>query len=193
MHWKNIGDEDYAKESINSFYRVDRQMMRGVIDIEGLKGLVQQRRLPILYGSGHTPVGALIFCPYQYVINPGMRETLEIETEGSIIIVDEAHNIEDTCREAGSIEISLFTVMKVNKDLCISHAHFASPAHPGSMEREAGAEIFLMKIFERVSVGWLTREKLSQRAQRMLQRKRLRVVVILIPAEAILETWWGLT
>jgi regulator of telomere elongation helicase 1 len=30
-----------------------------------------------------------------------MRESLGINIENSIVVVDEAHNIEDTCREAG--------------------------------------------------------------------------------------------
>ena len=145
VHWKNIGDEDYAK-GIHQQLLPSRSPndTGGVIDIEGLKEFGSaEKGCPYFTAQAIHQSGAqIIFCPYQYVINPGMRETLEIETEGSIIIVDEAHNIEDTCREAGSIEISLFTVMNVIKDLCISHACTLPAQHIQGPWREAGAAIF---------------------------------------------------
>jgi fanconi anemia group J protein len=47
----------------------------------------------------------IVFCPFDYLVNPGIREAMEISLEDSIVIVDEAHNIEDVCREAGSFEV----------------------------------------------------------------------------------------
>lgn len=32
---------------------------------------------------------------------------MNIRLENSIVVIDEAHNLEDTCRESGSIEIRL--------------------------------------------------------------------------------------
>ena len=53
-----------------------------------------------------------------------MRESLGINIENSIVVVDEAHNIEDTCREAGSIDMSVSNFIEIMRDLCILHAHF---------------------------------------------------------------------
>ncbi|KAL6549145.1 hypothetical protein OROHE_008990 [Orobanche hederae] len=47
----------------------------------------------------------LIFCPYNYIINPVIRAAMEVDITGSIIIFDEAHNIEDITRDAGSIDL----------------------------------------------------------------------------------------
>ncbi|KAL7116480.1 hypothetical protein ACP275_03G007400 [Erythranthe tilingii] len=47
----------------------------------------------------------LVFCPYNYIINPVIRAAMEIDISGSIIILDEAHNIEDIARDAGSIDL----------------------------------------------------------------------------------------
>ncbi|GMH27362.1 hypothetical protein Nepgr_029205 [Nepenthes gracilis] len=47
----------------------------------------------------------LIFCPYSYIINPIIRRAMEIDIKGAVIILDEAHNIEDMAREAGSMEV----------------------------------------------------------------------------------------
>ena len=46
--------------------------------------------------------------PYQYILTPSMRETMEINLKNSIIIFDEAHNIGKAAEEAMSFEISTF-------------------------------------------------------------------------------------
>lgn len=47
----------------------------------------------------------IIFAPYIYLIDPLIRESSKISLENAIIVIDEAHNIEDTCREAASFEV----------------------------------------------------------------------------------------
>ncbi|KAL2232116.1 UNVERIFIED_CONTAM: Fanconi anemia group J protein [Sesamum indicum] len=47
----------------------------------------------------------LVFCPYNYIVNPVIRDAMEVDISGSIIIFDEAHNIEDIARDAGSIDL----------------------------------------------------------------------------------------
>ncbi|KAI3745620.1 hypothetical protein L6452_08021 [Arctium lappa] len=49
-------------------------------------------------------VAEIVFCPYSYIINPQIRKAMDISVKGNIIILDEAHNIEDIAREAGSID-----------------------------------------------------------------------------------------
>lgn len=40
------------------------------------------------------------------MIDPGIRSATSIDINGSIVIFDEGHNIEDVARDAGSIDIS---------------------------------------------------------------------------------------
>ena len=44
----------------------------------------------------------IVFAPYNYVLDPGIRNALGIELEGAVVVLDEAHNVEDTLRECGS-------------------------------------------------------------------------------------------
>ncbi|KAK8866713.1 hypothetical protein M9Y10_009680 [Tritrichomonas musculus] len=44
----------------------------------------------------------LIFCPYNYILDPVIKGMLELSLLNSILIIDEAHNIENICREAGT-------------------------------------------------------------------------------------------
>ncbi|KAI9113138.1 hypothetical protein K1719_015663 [Acacia pycnantha] len=47
----------------------------------------------------------LVFCPYSYIINPVIRGAMDVDIKGAIVILDEAHNIEDITRDAGSVDI----------------------------------------------------------------------------------------
>lgn len=44
----------------------------------------------------------LIFCPFSYLVDPLIRNSSDVHIKNSIVILDEAHNIEDTCRDAAS-------------------------------------------------------------------------------------------
>ncbi|VFQ82278.1 unnamed protein product [Cuscuta campestris] len=59
----------------------------------------------------------LVFCPYNYIINPIIREAMEVDISGSIIILDEAHNIEDIARDAGSIDLDEEVLLGLQAEL----------------------------------------------------------------------------
>ena len=59
----------------------------------------------------------IIFCPYNYLIDPLIRKSMEISVKGQIIILDEAHNIEDSAREGASWEVSQDDLMDAMQDL----------------------------------------------------------------------------
>lgn len=44
----------------------------------------------------------LIFCPFSYLVDPLIRNSSDVTVKNSVVILDEAHNIEDTCRESAS-------------------------------------------------------------------------------------------
>ncbi|KAI3786063.1 hypothetical protein L1987_45190 [Smallanthus sonchifolius] len=48
----------------------------------------------------------ILFAPYNYLIDPGNRKSLTIEWENSILIFDEAHNLEGICADAASFDLS---------------------------------------------------------------------------------------
>ena len=50
----------------------------------------------------------LIFCPYNYLLDPVIRRAVQIDLEDAVIILDEAHNIEDICRYLQGIETQHF-------------------------------------------------------------------------------------
>ncbi|KAJ2557904.1 Fanconi anemia group J protein [Coemansia sp. RSA 1933] len=76
-------------------------------DIEDLVNLGKQTMACPYYASREIAAQAdLIFCPYNYILDPAVREAAGISLEGNIVILDEAHNIEGAARDAASKEIT---------------------------------------------------------------------------------------
>jgi Rad3-related DNA helicase len=42
----------------------------------------------------------VVFAPYAYLINPGIRDAMNLSLRGDVVIIDEGHNIEGASREA---------------------------------------------------------------------------------------------
>ncbi|CAI0434835.1 unnamed protein product, partial [Linum tenue] len=59
----------------------------------------------------------LVFCPYSYVINPIVRGAMEVDIKGAILVLDEAHNIEDIARDAGSVDLDEDALGKLQIEL----------------------------------------------------------------------------
>lgn len=55
----------------------------------------------------------LVFAPYNYVLDPFIRKSLDISLENTIVVLDEAHNVEDTLRESGSGKFGEFELMEI--------------------------------------------------------------------------------
>lgn len=72
-------------------------------DIEDLVRLGRRLRSCPYYATRSLMENAhIVFCPYNYLIDPRIRASMEIPIKGNIIILDEAHNIEDSARESAS-------------------------------------------------------------------------------------------
>merc|ERR1719210_2284020 len=47
----------------------------------------------------------LLLIPYDYLINPQTRESLQVPLRNGILIFDEGHNIEKSCESVASFEL----------------------------------------------------------------------------------------
>uniref|UniRef100_A0A3Q2XFD4 DNA 5'-3' helicase n=1 Tax=Hippocampus comes TaxID=109280 RepID=A0A3Q2XFD4_HIPCM len=82
------------------------QLVHGVHqawDIEDLVSLGKRLRSCSYYAARELMQGSrIIFCPYNYLLDPVIRDCMEIDLAGHILVLDEAHNIEDCARESAS-------------------------------------------------------------------------------------------
>lgn len=78
-----------------------------VWDIEDMVALSKRHRECGFYHSRELLVDAnIVFCPYNYILDPSIRAAVSISLKNAIVIFDEAHNVEDTCRSAASMELN---------------------------------------------------------------------------------------
>ncbi|XP_063655195.1 Fanconi anemia group J protein isoform X4 [Pan troglodytes] len=48
----------------------------------------------------------IIFCPYNYLLDAQIRESMDLNLKEQVVILDEAHNIEDCARESASYSVT---------------------------------------------------------------------------------------
>ncbi|XP_052202294.1 uncharacterized protein LOC127808030 isoform X2 [Diospyros lotus] len=89
-----------------------------VYDIEDLVKIGQEMKGCSYFAARSMADDAqLVFCPYSYIINPLIRKAMEVDIKGAILILDEAHNIEDMAREAGSMDAEEDALHKLQTEL----------------------------------------------------------------------------
>lgn len=88
-----------------------------VFDIEDLVTLGRKHNCCPYYAARHIRNrAALIFTPYNYILDPQIRKSNSLELKDSVVIFDEGHNIEKICEESVSSELRSDTFA-----LCIQH------------------------------------------------------------------------
>uniref|UniRef100_A0A3Q3L5G2 DNA 5'-3' helicase n=1 Tax=Mastacembelus armatus TaxID=205130 RepID=A0A3Q3L5G2_9TELE len=92
--------------------------LREAWDVEDLVTLGKRLRSCSYYAARELMQGAsIIFCPYNYLLDPMIRESMEINLAGQILVLDEAHNIEDCARESASITLDYKSLQMSSDEL----------------------------------------------------------------------------
>lgn len=78
-----------------------------VLDIEDLIKAGQKLRCCPYFVSRELIEDAdIIFMPYNYLLDPKARKANKVELNNTIVILDEAHNVERMCEDSASVQIS---------------------------------------------------------------------------------------
>lgn len=95
-----------------------------ITDIEDLGSIVgnQHECCPYFFAKRKSADSDIVFIPYVYLIDPIIRKAYEIDLKQSIIILDEAHNVNRVCEDSASTSIkdSEITAAIRNLNLVIS-------------------------------------------------------------------------
>lgn len=87
-------------------------------DIEELTNLGTRTSACPYYASHELYQRAdLIFCPYSFLVDPVVREARGINLSGDVVILDEAHNIENYARDAASFSADVADMQRVVNDV----------------------------------------------------------------------------
>eukprot|EP00794_Sanderia_malayensis_P019946 gene19946-21899_t len=88
-----------------------------VLDIEDLAKLGDKNKVCPYYMSRELRTNAdLIFMPYNYVLDFKSRHANSIDLNGTIILLDEAHNVEQICEDTASFDLTSFDLASCMED-----------------------------------------------------------------------------
>jgi len=85
------------------FLRLSRpKQLPRIFDIEQFNEYCQESHAICPYYTSRLLINDvhIILCPYNYLIDPRVRNSMQMSLNNAVIIIDEAHNIEDCARES---------------------------------------------------------------------------------------------
>uniref|UniRef100_A0A3Q4BVD7 Regulator of telomere elongation helicase 1 n=1 Tax=Mola mola TaxID=94237 RepID=A0A3Q4BVD7_MOLML len=89
----------------------DRDLVNSILDVEDLvKYGNKQRVCPYYLARSLKQQADIIFMPYNYLLDPKSRRAHNIELNGAVVIFDEAHNVERTCEESTSFDLTPYYI-----------------------------------------------------------------------------------
>ncbi|KAG5456416.1 MAG: hypothetical protein BJ554DRAFT_3852, partial [Olpidium bornovanus] len=102
--------------------RASREIARGgkheVWDIEDLAKLGRSHKAcPYFAARALAEEADVVFLPYNYICDPVIRDAMEVKVDGAVVVLDEAHNIEDVARAAGSYEVTEIDLQHVAHEM----------------------------------------------------------------------------
>ena len=78
------------------------------MDIEDLlKDGMQHNTCPYYLAKSRLPGADIVVLPYQYILQPSLRRQLQLNLKNSIIMFDEAHNIDRNCEDVLSFDVQV--------------------------------------------------------------------------------------
>lgn len=87
-------------------------------DIEDLVAMGKKTKAcPYFASRSLLTTADVVFCPYNYIIDPNIRGQMGLDMKGHVVILDEAHNIEDSAREAASITLPSTQLLDVAEEI----------------------------------------------------------------------------
>lgn len=103
------------------------KLNENITDIEDLGSIGREHNCCPYYVAKQRAIESdIIFIPYSYLIDPTIRDANDIDLKHSIIILDEAHNVNRVCEDSASASIKVADISAALKDLN-SVIFFTSP------------------------------------------------------------------
>ncbi|VDQ16516.1 unnamed protein product [Trichobilharzia regenti] len=109
---------DVPRKKSDLSHAINKLDRSGPWDIEDLvEALTPLPSCPYYCSRSLARTADIIFCPYDYLLDPLNRASTSLEVSNHVIILDEAHNIEDASREAASFTLTEHQLKNAREDL----------------------------------------------------------------------------
>ncbi|XP_029392071.1 regulator of telomere elongation helicase 1 isoform X2 [Mus pahari] len=86
---------------------LEQELATSILDIEDLVKIGSKHKMCPYYLSRNMKQQAdIIFMPYNYLLDAKSRKAHSIDLKGTVVIFDEAHNVEKICEESASFDLT---------------------------------------------------------------------------------------
>lgn len=110
-----------------------------VVDIEDIVRIGKKLKCCPYFASKELMDDAdIIFMPYNYLLDPKIRKANKVDLHNTIIILDEAHNVEKMCEESASVQISSSEIAVAIEDVTSILVPMMENGGPDSFSMDAG-------------------------------------------------------
>lgn len=111
----------YSEGNFHNFASINRNFVTKVWDIEDACAFDRASKLCPYFGLKYLQKDAdIINCPYNYLLDPSVRQMMNIKLDDAVIVFDEGHNIEDICRDSASFRIDTVEIGRLIESINIS-------------------------------------------------------------------------
>lgn len=120
---KNLVDNPNSVEGCKHekkihFINKKPELQENIIDIEDLDQIGKKFSACPYYISKKKVKGSnILFMPYNYLIDPRIREANDINLCEAIVILDEAHNVNKVCEDSSSTSIEFVQIRAALRDI----------------------------------------------------------------------------
>lgn len=95
------------REHLETWSVENSHLQNQVLDIEDLVTIGKEQHMcPYFYSRDRMADAELVLLPYNYLIDPTIRSRLGLKMENSLLVFDEAHNLEGVCGDSASFDLS---------------------------------------------------------------------------------------
>ncbi|XP_065705862.1 regulator of telomere elongation helicase 1 isoform X5 [Patagioenas fasciata] len=85
----------------------EKELIESIMDIEDLvKNGNKHRACPYYLSRTLKQQADIIFMPYNYLLDSKSRRAHNLDLKGTVVILDEAHNVEKLCEESSSFDLT---------------------------------------------------------------------------------------
>ena len=100
----------------------------------GSESYSQHSACPYYLSRALSKHAEIVFSPYNYLLDPSIRDAMGLDLSEAVIVLDEAHNVEDTLRESGSGKFG-------ELELCELMVMLEYQSRKGSLRRNRDGEV----------------------------------------------------
>ncbi|KAK1130537.1 hypothetical protein K0M31_018663 [Melipona bicolor] len=94
---------EFNNKTISTFQAAESRGLAPLWDIEDLVTIGKKEgSCPYFAARSLAEEADIIICPYRYIISTDIRESLQIDLKGQVIILDDAHGVEQNSKYASS-------------------------------------------------------------------------------------------